>query len=198
MARPFGPQKPLPSQERLLELLDYNPDTGELLWRKRSPSSFSSKRREADSLRWNNLMAGKPAGQKELHKGYRRLFLDGEHHRAHRVIWKLHHGEDPVFIDHINGDGTDNRLINLRDVSHQVNAKNRKLYINNESGVNGISFHTRDKVWSARISIGRSQDVHLGNYDTKAEAVAARFAAEKVLEYHENHGKPRNPSLKGD
>lgn len=180
MGRPFE-FKEVPSQERLKLLLDYDPETGILRWKKA----------EEAPGRWNPH-SGKEV--KSLNGGYIRVFLDGEHHYAQRVIWKMHYGYDPVQVDHINGIKNDNRIANLRDVSREVNSKNRKLYAANKSGVNGVSFHERDKVWSARVSVGKSKDVHLGSFETKAEAVAARIAADIILQYHENHGKPRNQS----
>jgi hypothetical protein len=58
--------------------------------------------------------------------GYVYLYVDGKQYAAHRIIWKLHTGEDPIeVIDHINGDKSDNRIVNLRDVSHLENARNR-------------------------------------------------------------------------
>jgi hypothetical protein len=108
----------------------------------------------------------------------------------HRIIWKMATGDDPEFIDHINGIKTDNRLLNLRSVTKTGNNRNKSTQKNNQSGVNGVTF--RRGRWVAQIPMpggGR----HLGQYDTAAEAVAARKAAEKVLGYHRNHGRPQPP-----
>jgi hypothetical protein len=48
--------------------------------------------------------------------------------RAHRAIWALHFGDWPQqTLDHINRDRADNRIENLRDVSHQENQRNRSI-----------------------------------------------------------------------
>jgi hypothetical protein len=45
---------------------------------------------------------------------------------AHRVAWALHYNKWPQHtIDHINRDGTDNRLENIRDVPQCVNNSNK-------------------------------------------------------------------------
>jgi hypothetical protein len=67
--------------------------------------------------------------------------LDGQKAYQHRVIWKMEHGTDPEIIDHINGNPRDNRLENLRSVSHRVNIQNSNLSKANTSGVKGVSTH---------------------------------------------------------
>src|SRR5690242_4569803 len=62
--------------------------------------------------------------------------------RLHRLIY-------PEFkmIDHKNRNGLDNREINLRETTYQQNMLNRKLFKNNTSGYNGISFNKRENAW---------------------------------------------------
>ena len=47
--------------------------------------------------------------------------------KLHQVVWVLNHGRLPRMIDHINGDGRDNRIENLREVSYSENDSNRLL-----------------------------------------------------------------------
>jgi hypothetical protein len=191
MARPEN-YKALPSVERLSELLTYNETSGVLTWRAREPSSFADTPRRSASEKaalWNVLRAGQPAGSLSK-SGYVTIMLDGVVYKAHRVIWKMMTGDDPITIDHVSGDRSENRWENLRDVSMQVNATNKRLYASNKSGVSGVSLHKRDNVWQARINVVAGEEVHLGTYDTRAEAVAARIAGEILLSYHENHGAP--------
>lgn len=189
MGRPLV-TRPLPSQERLKMLLSYDAPTGLLFWNSRDLSTFQETgTRPASFLwkHWQSKMAGKPAGTEQ--GDYFRCCIDYKNYLAHRVIWKIVYGNDPEQIDHISGNAKDNRIENLRDVSHQVNAKNRKLYESNKTGVSGISYHERDKVWQVRIGVGEGKELHLGNFKEWGEAFVARTTAETLLEYHANHGK---------
>jgi len=108
---------------------------------------------------------------------------------AHRVAWALYHGEWPSGqIDHINGNRTDNRLSNLRDVVNAENAKNMAMKRNNTSGVNGVYLHRQTGKWCAQINaFGKA--VGLGLFTEKRDAVIARKAAERVLGYAPGHGR---------
>lgn len=76
--------------------------------------------------RWNNTFAGKRAFTARHERGYLRGLINGRQYRAHRIIYKMCHDTEPAFIDHINGDTGDNRLVNLRSVSHAENMQNQK------------------------------------------------------------------------
>lgn len=190
MARPMNAPKPLPDVDMLNMLLRYDAETGKLFWRERPLDTFlETPTRPASFLHgmWNTKFSGKEAGG--LHSGYMRCMVNNEHHLHHRIIWKMAYGVEPDQVDHIDGNRSNNRLSNLRDVSHQVNAKNRRLYANNTTGVPGVSFHKRDNVWQVRINVGEEVEVHLGNYAERDTAVAVRLAAQTLLDYHENHGR---------
>jgi len=171
-------------------MLSYDPDTGVLRWRGRSASSFdgvSRERAEINAKQWATRFEGKIAGTIYPH-GYVMVFLDKVHHMAHRIIWKMVHGVDPEYIDHIDGNKSNNRLSNLRNVKHVVNMRNKSLYQNSSTGIPGVSFRPRDKVWIAKIGVDGRQ-VQLGSFATKEEAFAARLAGQAMLNYHENHGR---------
>lgn len=102
------------------------------------------------------------------------------------MAWLYVYNEMPIQIDHINGDRTDNRLVNLRNVTQNENAKNTKLHKRNTSGVTGV-YKTKTS-WIARICIN-SKDTLVGTYQTKEEAVRARKQAEIDHDYHKNHGR---------
>ena len=165
--------------ERARELFDYNPETGDLVWR-------------VD--RSNSVRKGRIAGRVELckwGKRYRFVTVDGKIVRAHRLIWMIVHGHLPKGqIDHINGDGTDNRLENLRDVTHQENSKNRRRQSNNKSGVTGVWWNTKHQKWVASLNCGK-QSKHLRMFDDIEDAKAARRMAEAFSMFHPNHGQDR-------
>lgn len=110
---------------------------------------------------------GSRAGRVRFDGRYRVLSLDCHHLLEHRLVWFYVHGEWPKEIDHINRDGLDNRLCNLREVTHFVNSINRKMHVNNTSGVKGVKRFR--KKWMA--SFGTK---YLGVFETKDEAAAVR------------------------
>lgn len=170
---------------QLRELLDYDPASGALTWRRRGPCWFKSQR---DCQAWNTRYAGKPANH--IHKlGYVVVRLFGRAYKGHRVAYAIHHGRWPTLqIDHINGVKTDNRIANLREVDNQTNAKNTKTHRHNTSGVSGVYWHKRDRKWIARIGATKAGSF-IGAYKEFDAAVAARKHAETILGYHPNHGR---------
>lgn len=104
---------------------------------------------------------------------------------AHRAIWFLHYGEWPKGeIDHINMDRTDNRLENLRDVTHAENLKTRRHAGPRRLGCGaGVMFHKRRQRWVARISI-HGKVHHLGTFRDHEAALAARACAESEIINH--------------
>ena len=119
-------------------------------------------------------------------EGYRVMHFGGTNYPVHRVVWLYHYGTLPEKqIDHLNHNRVDNRIENLRETSHHTNMKNKSLYVTNQSGYPGVAY--KDEVWISRISIDGNK-IHLGSFITFEEAVAARKAGEKILNYHTNHG----------
>lgn len=170
-------------QAYLNSILTYNSDSGKLYWKRRPVSAFKDAALPAEAYckSWNKRCAEKPAMTTVMNRGYLCGNLDGKMQLAHRIIWTMAHGVTPGFVDHINGVRTDNRLVNLRCVTQSQNARNRKLQDNNKSGYTGVHKDSRTGKWVASIG--------LGYFESLESAVAARKAAEKVLGYHENHGR---------
>ncbi len=108
---------------------------------------------------------------------------------SHRAAWAIYYGEYPKnHIDHINGVRTDNKIINLRDVTRSENQRNMKTHKHNTSGHTGVGFHKKTEKWRANIWKNNKQ-IHLGLFDDFEGAVAARKSAEKKYNYHPNHGR---------
>lgn len=76
----------------------------------------------------SNCWAGRVSGSING-SGYLRVSINGVSYKAHRLAWLHYYGEWPSnTIDHINGDRTDNRIANLRDVPHAQNQLNLKRH----------------------------------------------------------------------
>jgi hypothetical protein len=158
----------IPSIECLRQRLKYDPETGAIVCVK------------TGRARMGNLSTA----------GYLRGKVKGKVLYAHRVAWALHHGAWPEHsIDHINRDKTDNRIVNLRDVLHAENMKNKSVYRSNTSGATGVSFHKHSKLWMAYAGPKGSATYH----KTFEDALNARHQSERGFGFSENHGKaPRD------
>lgn len=173
--------KPLPSQEVLRQLLDYDPETGVLRWKERDGSWFPSTR---IARGWNAKYAGAAAGRVSESTGYVQLTLFGCSRMAHRLIWKMEIGDDPDEVDHVDGDRSRNAWVNLRNVDRSTNQRNAKRRSDNSSGTVGVFWHRARQKWCARIR-GR----YIGVYENYGDAVAARRSAELDDKFHANHGR---------
>lgn len=163
------------TQEILKEEFLYDPVLGEF-WRlkKRSTSNM-----------------GVPAGYVQK-RGNIAISVLGKAYKAHRLAWLYMTGDWPKDqIDHINGDPTDNRWSNLREVDNMENTRNVGIPKNNTSGVMGVWWHKQNKKWCAEIKVNYKK-ISLGLYKTIEEAAAARKEAERHYGFHENHGRKNN------
>ena len=183
--------KTLPDQDVLWQLLDYCPESGRLTWRERLPEHFNEtpgRAAEDICVKWNTRRAGTAALGSIPKSGYCTGHLLGAHVKAHRVIYKMIHGEEPEFIDHINGNRADNRIENLRPVTLQDNAKNRRMNASNQSGAAGVQYSPRLRKWVAAIGVG-AKNKHIGVYNCFTAALIARKLAEQKYDFHPNHGR---------
>ena len=153
--------------ETLRQHLRYEPDTGLLFWVKRRKGRYFDK----------------PVGAKMSH-GYLAVGIDGLNFTAHRIAWALVHGKWPDgVIDHINGDRSDNRICNLRDVDQVKNMLNvHRPRVDNACGVRGVSLHRQSGKYTARLK-SEGKYLSLGLYKTPEEAGEAYVAAKRAFGY---------------
>ena len=180
-----------PSPSILRELIDYDPETGALVWRVRDVSFFTDGGKSAlHSMRvWNTRYAGKPALNCKGTAGYFSGNIFNRKYFAHRVAWAIYSGAWPERqIDHINGNTLDNRIANLRSVTRQENGKNRAIGTNNTSGTIGVYWSISRSKWAAEIYKNGRQIV-IGRFKIKDEAIQARAKANVEYGYHANHGR---------
>jgi hypothetical protein len=92
--------------------------------------------------------------------------------RMHRMVLEI---SDERIVDHVDGDGWNNRKSNLRIATPSQNMANSKRPRDNTSGVKGVWQLPNDK-WSAKICVNYKQ-IHLGVFDTRDAAAAAYIKA---------------------
>lgn len=164
-------------------ILDYDRRTGALTWRQRADMR----------PQWNARFARKRAGwerrDKHARTSYRRIRIDGRNYLEHRIVWLHYYGQWPQGeIDHINGDGTDNRIANLREVDRSANMRNQRKRLDNTSGVNGVYWDTRSAKWHAHIRVN-GRRFYLGLFENLEDATRARREAEARFGFSERHGR---------
>lgn len=142
------------TQNRVRELLDYDPETGVFRWR---------------SNRGGSARAGSIAGSIRPKFGYVDVCVGREKWLGHRLAWLYVYGEIPGTIDHINGVTSDNRIANLRCCTQAENTYNTRLRKNNTSGFKGVSFCSMTKRWAAQIRKGKRKWT-IGRFDTPEAA----------------------------
>lgn len=167
---------PMPPIERVRELLSYCPETGLFKWK----TTLS-----------NRAKAGEKAGAPNT-KGYVSIKIDGKQYKAHRLAWFYVYEQDPgeQEIDHQDLNKGNNRIGNLRLVTRKQNNENIALPRTNRSGVRGVSYRERDKIWTAQICHNK-KCIHLGSFKDIEPAIAARKNAEAKLFTHSGIGEKK-------
>lgn len=110
---------------------------------------------------------------------YVRLRVAGVALYAHRLAWLYMTGAFPeAEIDHIDGNGFNNKWSNLREATRSENTCNTRIRSNNASGFKGVSFHKATGKWQARCGLNNKSH-YLGVFDTAELASDAYTAAAK-------------------
>lgn len=161
---------PKPTVEELKSLFDYEPDNGRLIWK------------VARNSRKGKVAPGVEAGSRSGAGFHLELTVNGFRTYVHRVVWAVHYGAWPTgVIDHIDGDGFNNRIVNLRQVTQRVNVENqRKTRSDNTSGFTGVMWRADKKRWCAVIQVNGKR-LRRGGYDTPEEAYAGYLKAKREL-----------------
>ena len=164
-----------------------------LVWKERPSTHFASERAASA---FNKKYPGRPVGcvwtPRNSNTSYITTILYSKLYYTHRIVWAMNYGEIPegFLVDHINGNGTDNRIENLRLVSHKQNMMNQKKPKSNTSGHVGVYWNKARKKWVAAIMVD-GKNKSLGYYKEKDDAINARKAGEKLYGFFTGHGTNR-------
>lgn len=143
---------------RLRDVLDYDPETGLFVWKKRTGPRSNP---------------GSIAGVTKKDRGYVEIRVDGRTYKAHRLAWLYVHGRWPSGdIDHINMVTSDNRICNLREATRSQNCCNKRPRRDSRAGIKGVCWYKQLARWVAQIRI-RGESHHLGYFHTIEEAAKA-------------------------
>jgi len=142
------------TQERLKQLVSYNPSTGVFSWIKPR----------------QGVVLSRPCGRINTH-GYREIGIDRVSYRANRLAFLYMTGSMPdCDIDHVNRIKDDNRWENLRMATRSQNAANSALKKSNTSGFKGVVWEPDRKKWRVQIRIAGKKK-NLGRFDSFDDAV---------------------------
>jgi hypothetical protein len=146
------------SQQMLKELFDYK--DGHLYWK----------------ITKGQKKEGKIAGSLLRKYGnktdYWRIGINGKNLKAHRLIWIYHYNYLPAMLDHIDGNGLNNKIENLRPTTPAQNVQNRKISPKNKCGIKGVSWDKNTKKWRAIINAFGKQ-IYVGRFIELKEAEQA-------------------------
>lgn len=153
-------------QERVKELFDYK--DGNLYWKV-----------QKQKVKMGNVAGGllRKYGNKT---DYWAIGIEGKTYKAHRLIWLYHYGYMPPMIDHIDGNGLNNKIENLRIATPSQNSFNKKLSSKSKSGIKNVQWVAKLNKWKVEMCAFKRK-VYIGLFENIEEAEIAASAARAQL-----------------
>lgn len=151
-----------PSAEYLRQCFHY--ENGKLFWLERPLAHFETERGQKV---FNKLHAGKEAGGINSILKRWTIGVGKKLYYRYAIVWAMHNGVWPNYLDHKNRLSSDDRIENLRESTASQNNSNRIGYA--KSGYKGVYKSILCERWAARISVNK-KEVHLGYFATPEEA----------------------------
>lgn len=132
--------------------------------------------------------AGSKAGTYRPHDNAYQVIINGKHYLTHRIVFMMHNGYLPQFVDHIDRNRSNNKIENLREATLEQNAQNAKIRKDATSGVKGVSWSKVDKAWRVRVQANGQRKDFGGFKDLELAELVAMEARDKYHGKYANHG----------
>jgi len=150
--------------DMLSRALSYNPETGDLTWK----------------ISRGKAKAGSKAGCPGV-TGYIKITFMGRTYVAHRIAWAIFYREPPPsIVDHVNGQITDNRIVNLRSGDRGINQQNQRSSKRRNSSSVHLGVSKFKGKWRAKIYHGKKY-IFLGYHDSEEDAANAYLNAKRNI-----------------
>lgn len=186
------------SIEFLKKVIDYNPITGEAIWKIRDDSVMGDPNMTQS---WNDKFAGKQVGSL-MSNGY--VVVSFKHNTEtngklckillHRIAWAMHNGEWPnVMLDHDNGIKSDNRISNLKLSNNSKNGKNS--IPRSGSGYKNICWDKNRNKWLVTLKTN-GKISNIGRYETLNKAIEERNRHYIIHDYQPARDNPNLEYIK--
>lgn len=164
-------------------LFSYDEETGFLYWKERHPINFKN---NIFNSKFKNKKVGSILQSDRSKTKYLATYAEGKNYAVHRIIFAMHHGYLPEQVDHIDHNGLNNKLSNLRGSNNFDNSRNLPMQKSNKSGHIGVNWHKAAKKWQARANDRDGKRIDLGRYDNIEDAIKVRKEYEIKFGYYEN------------
>jgi hypothetical protein len=121
-------------------------------------------------------------------QGYTVVKIGEKAYMAHRLIFMMHYGYLPKIIDHVDGNKSNNNILNLRCATHGQNIQNSKLRKDNASRIKGVYWYPSRNKWLVQLRIN-GKIKHFGYFDSLDVAkLVIQSARNKHHGEFANHG----------
>ena len=171
------------TQEYFNSLLHYDKETGFLYWKERPATC---KQNNIFNSKFKNKKVGSVKLGHRSKTEYLTTKIGDKYYAVHRIIFFLNYGYMPEQVDHIDHNGLNNKLDNLRASNNKDNSRNLPMQKSNKSGYIGVNWHKSAKKWQARANDKNGKRIDLGRYDNIEDAISVRKKYEKEFGYYEN------------
>lgn len=121
--------------------------------------------------RSRRIKIGDEAGSLHKNYGYWIVGIGPKTYRRNRLIFLMLKGYLPRIVDHIDRNRVNDKIENLRESNHLLNAMNSPIDKTNKSGYKGVCFDKKSNKWVAYIKYGKS--IYLGAFENKESAAIA-------------------------